>query len=230
MGGVASAFFDLLTRGRLIEYPIGRKPRMKTYKHVAVPPGVDRNLEVLRAAVTEEVRGCIFSVTSSPLVGKAGCSSIACSNCICHQGHRDLLKEYLNKAEKESSTEEQIKAVLKPGMVLRTRAGSFFLWVGGPNEEAYRLEHVNGCVALESCDSLLGWYDDVDAVYAYHNRITPAVAVCSLVALMQGTYDSYTCRVWERPELMKEMTVDEISKALGYKVKVVGNEKADDRL
>jgi hypothetical protein len=38
-------------------------------------------------------------------------------------------------------------------------------------------------------------------------------------------------RVWkwkEPPKPVREMTVDEISKALGVKVKVVGNEKADD--
>jgi hypothetical protein len=34
--------------------------------------------------------------------------------------------------------------------------------------------------------------------------------------------------IWKNPDPVKEMTVDEISKALGYKVKVVGSEKADD--
>lgn len=201
---------------------------MKTYKHVAVPPGVDSNLETLRAAVTKRVDGCIFNATLRPFVGEVGCSSINCPSCICSRMHRDLLKEYLSKAEKESSTEEQIKAVLKPGMILRTRAGAFFLWIGGVREEAYLLEHVNGCVALKDCETLRGRYDSVDAVYAHHSSTTPALAAFSLVALMQGIYDPYTRRVWKRPEPVKEMTVDEISKALGYKVKVVGNEKADD--
>jgi hypothetical protein len=32
-------------------------------------------------------------------------------------------------------------------------------------------------------------------------------------------------RVWKRENSVKEMTVDEISKALGYEVKVVGNDR-----
>lgn len=200
---------------------------MKTYKHVAVPSGVDCNLETLRAAVTRGVKGCAFNATSCTL-GGAGCIGVVCPRCICDSTHRDLLKEYLNKAEKENSMEKQIKAILEPGMVLRTRKGAFFLWVGGPREEAYCLERVKGCVALASCDSLSAEYDDVDAVYAHHNRVASAVCASSLDELMQGKNDPFTRCVWKRPEPAKEMTVDEISKALGYKVKVVGNEKADD--
>ena len=208
---------------------------MKTYKHVAVPLGVDRNPETLRAAMARGVKGCVFNATPCT-IGDAGCIDVTCQNCICDHTHRDLLKEYLNKAEKENSMEEQIKAILKPGMIIRTVSGQFFLWIGGSNEEAYRLEHVNGRIALCDCDSLPisgsllpgGGDDEADVVYAYHNSANPAVAVCSLVNLMQGKYDPYTHRVWKRPEPVKEMTVDEISKALGYKVKVVGNEKADD--
>ena len=48
--------------------------------------------------------------------------------------------------------------------------------------------------------------------------------VTSIVSGKSG--DRYP--IWKKPAPVKEMTVDEISKALGYKVKVVGSEKADD--
>jgi hypothetical protein len=200
---------------------------VKTYKYTVVPSGVDRNPEMLRSAVARGVKGCAFNATPCTL-GDAGCVSVTCPNCICGPTHRDLLSEYLNKAEKENTMEDQIKAILKPGMVLRTRAGAFFLWIGGVTRgEVYRLELTNGRIALAECDSLDGYYD-VDVVYAHHNRATPAVCVTALVDLMQGHDSPYVHCVWKRPEPVKEMTVDEISKALGYKVKVVGNEQADD--
>lgn len=200
---------------------------VKTYKGVAVPSGVDSNLEALHASVANGVRGCVFA-TANSTVGDAGCSDVVCPNCICNPRHRDTLKEYLNKAEKESSMEEQIKKIVKPGMVLRTKKGEFFLWIGGAREEVYRLEHVNGRIALAECDSFDREYDDVDAVYANHNGATPAVCVFSLADLMRGRDCMFAHCVWKRPEPAKEMTVDDISKALGYKVKVVGNEKTDD--
>lgn len=205
----------------------GEENMAKTYKGVAVPSGVDRNQETLRATMSEGVRGCIFNTTSRNIIGLVGCSDIPCRNCICEHTHRDLLKEYLNKVEKESSMEKRIKAILKPGMVLCTRAGDFSLWVGGPSDEAYRLECTGGCVKITGCGSFEE-YDRVDAVYAHSSESSPAVTVSSLVDLMQGRDCPFVHCVWKRPEPAKEMTVDEISKALGYKVKVVGNEKTDD--
>ena len=201
---------------------------MLTYKGLRVPSGVERNREVLCTAVSDGARGCIFNATPRSAIGNVGCSGIACPNCICDQTHRDTLKEYLNKAEKESSVEEQIKKILKPGMVLRTKKGEFFLWIGGAREEVYRLERLHRCIALAECDFFVGEYDDVDAVYAYHRSEAPAVCVFSLVNLMQGKNCQYMRCVWKKPAPVKDMTVAEISKALGYEVRVVANEKADD--
>ena len=205
---------------------------MKTYKHIAVPSGVDRNLETLRAVMSKNVEGCIFNATSHPLVGTIGCSSISCMHCICTTKHRDLLKEYLNQT-KEDNMEKQIKAILKPGMVLRTRAGSFFLWIGGDRGEMYRLslrevEREFSDVVLDSILTDSFSPGEVSAVFADTAFDAPAVRPSAIIALLKGKDSEFARCVWERPKPVKEMTVDEISKALGYKVKVVGNEQADD--
>ena len=57
------------------------------------------------------------------------------------------------------------------------------------------------------------------------NLVSPSWSSCT-TAPCDGTHCDIC--VLHKPSPAKEMTVDEISKALGYKVKVVGSEKADD--
>ena len=207
---------------------------MKTYKHLAVPSGVDRNLETLRAAAARGVKGCAFNAT--PCVhADAGCVGINCSDCICDRTHRNFLIEYLNKAEaeREHIMEEQIKALLKPGMIIRTVHGGFRLWVGGGRGEMYQLSLRNverelNTVVLDSILTDSFFPREVAAVFADASCDAPAVRPSAIVALLNGKDSEFVRCVWKRPEPAKEMTVDEISKALGYKVKVVGNEQADD--
>lgn len=71
----------------------------------------------------------------------------------------------------------------------------------------------------------------VVAIHGYKARTTGDILYLDceeLKSIVSGkSGDRYL--IWEKPEeATKEMTVDEISKALGYKVKVVGSEKADD--
>lgn len=204
---------------------------IKRFKGVAVPSGVDRNLEEVHALMSERVEGCIFNATSRcHIVGLVGCSDIACSNCICAHMHRDLLKEYINKtkSEKENSAmEEQIKAILKPGMVIRTVGGQFFLWIGGVSRECYRIELTPTGVCIRENIAWFRRYGEVDRVFADTHESSPAMPLIAMILSMNGM-DASTWVEWKRPEPAKEMTVDEISKALGYKVKVVGNDKADD--
>lgn len=223
-----------ITRRSKTKKPIHKKENsMITYfRGVAVPVGVDRNLERLRAAVARRVVGCAFDATPCTL-GDAGCIDVACPDCICDRTHRDLLKEYLNKAEKENSMEEQIKAILKPGMVIQTVSGQFFLWIGGPRGEMYTIslrqaEREFDAVVLEEINGDSFPPEEINAVFADATFDAPAVRPSVIVALLNGKDPEFVRCVWKRPEPAKEMTVDEISKALGYKVKVVGNEKADD--
>lgn len=70
------------------------------------------------------------------------------------------------------------------------------------------------------------------AVCLDHNRIgeiyrsddgTNIFGDGELVELVE--YRPEKWRIWKRENSVKEMTVDEISKALGYEVKVVGNDR-----
>jgi hypothetical protein len=190
--GIASAFFDLLTRGRLIEYLMRRKPGMKTYKYTVVPSGVDRNLETLRAAVARGVNGCAFNATPCTL-GDAGCVSVTCPNCICDRTHRNLLIEYLNKveAEKENIMEERLKAILKPGMIIRTVHGDFRLWIGGSRGEMYSIslravEREFDTVVLDSILTDSFSPEEINAVFADAAFDAPAVRPCAIVALLKG--------------------------------------------
>lgn len=227
MGGIASAFFDLVIRGRIYEKLIRRKPSMLYYRNLCVPCSVRNHKEDLKEEVSKGVRGCALSSSLLLPGSMPDCFGISCDKCICTSEHRDTLKEYLGMKESNIATKEQIKKLLKPGMVLCTREGAFSLWVGGPRDEVYCLERIDWRIEITECVPFEE-YDKVDAVYAHPNSASPAVCVSSLVDLMRGKDCPIVCCVWKRPEPVKEMTVDEISKALGYKVKVVGNEKTDD--
>lgn len=110
--------------------------------------------------------------------------------------------------------------VLKPCMVIVFRSGDVHLMVT-PNL-GYKLEAVGSHVCLgEDFEP-----DPIEIQRIYYivwDRSPRWPDYTTLYDICNGSdaYDEYI--VWERPKV-KEMTVDEISKALGYAVKVVGND------
>lgn len=210
---------------------------MLYYKHLCVPHFVSNHKEALKAEVSKGVGVCALSPLHESN-RRFSCFGIPCGNCICSPEHRDTFKEYLGMKESNITTKEQLKKLLKPGMVIRTVEGECFLWVGGSSDAAYKIALRSEPSRLDRVEidstflEVLANYE-IDAVFAhrtYAMKASPALSTLQMLDLLrEGSCDSpFVEVVWKRPEPVKEMTVDEISKALGYKVKVVGNEKADD--
>ena len=125
---------------------------------------------------------------------------------------------------------------LKPGMVLRydkidwsseSTVDGYMLYLRSPGDdvfEGYDLETSGGSVLFRT--SLRVRARSVSAVY--DSRDGKLFAAYAIPYIMSPDRDSaeqmfrHRVTVWERTEPVREMTVNESSKALGYKVKVVG--------
>jgi hypothetical protein len=114
---------------------------------------------------------------------------------------------------------------LKPGMIVHKSKGGYYLVVVERKDDvvAYRCSLDFGSLFISEAVSFQAEDPDIDAVY--DERGTHWFMPAIIVDILRG---SGRHRIWKRPDPVKEMTVDEISRALGYKVKVVGSEKVDD--
>jgi hypothetical protein len=214
MGGVASALLGVFVRGLLYEKLIQGEKMVKTFKGFVVPELLDteKGREFVKKIFKHNVRW-----TGCALAGCGQCSKDnECGSCICSllpggTYRRQALEEYVRKY---SGVPE-----LEPGDIVRI-GDWFYIYV--QDNWAYRVkdEYILGInlVQPETIDNR-----DVEAVY---RKVGGLHVLSEIAAIFRGSYEEEP--YWKRPETVKEMTVDEISKALGYKVKVVGDEKTDD--
>ena len=204
----------------------------KCFKGFIIPPLADTPEG--REAVREGHQGardyCFLSevkcMTQECIGAKRSCDRcIACSNDGDARRKREAFEEYDRRYPVEGAMPE-----LKSGMIVEMCDGAFLHLVsaGGdllaeivfptePGRYGVRRREplIPDCVAP----------DFVARVWAPPRQrgYFTCPEICSA---LRGAL--VTCIVWKKPTPAKEMTVDEISKALGYKVKVVGSEKADD--
>lgn len=129
-------------------------------------------------------------------------------NCITFE---EFMEEY-NKMKKFTKDD------LKVGMLVEIRSGQRAIVMPTKYGELYFMFR-NDSAKLDMFDENLKCVTDLkhlDIVRVYnlpHGKTS-----------YYDLYSSYRDLLWERKEI-KEMTIDEISEALGYKVKVVGGDK-----
>lgn len=212
--GVASEMFGVAARGFLYDKLIHGGKMVKTFKGFVVPELLD----------TEKGRAFVNKIFKSKDVW-AGCAltgcgqyckGIACGSCICSllpgsEFRCNALEEYVRKY---SGVPE-----LEPGDIVRIGDG-FYVHI--QHNRAYRV-HDNYIfdIHLNQPEII-----DTGVVAAVYRKVGELHTTSEIKAILRGSYEEEP--YWKRPESVKEMTVDEISKALGYKVKVVGDEKTDD--
>lgn len=203
----------------------------KCFKGFVIPPLADTPEG--REAIREGYRGaknhcylsCIKCMTGECIKANRLCSRcIACHNCGDAVRKREVFEEYDRRYPVEGAMPE-----LKPGMIVETegeKGSAFYLVVYQRDHDfiAFRLETKEGDLLLGVMRSITSSDSDIRAIYFCNAWKFLSV---SEIAGVVGGEGKVLC-VWEKPDPVKEMTVDEISKALGYKVKVVGSEKADD--
>lgn len=201
---------------------------IKTYKGYSIPDCVDnplyRDTLLYKAASTDSCVACRAGIP-------AGCDGAHCSDCILQMRATDkvdrlkCLREYV-KANPVTSPCEPMPE-LRPGMLLRNDKGDFLLYVT-PSISLTALSCESGVttftwgVRTPDAERIreVWWAAGSDAA------VPPGNTYCIIT---KGIHDPRVVKHWKRPNPVREMTVDEISRALGYEVKVVGsNEKVDD--
>ena len=226
--------YELLARGAIYEKLIFKKEKEnmaeKTFKGFIIPPSADTPEG--REAVRKGYRGnndyCFLSdvkcMAKECVEAERRCNGcIACLNSGDEHLKREAFEEYDRRFPVKGGRGGMPE--LKPGMVVRTSKEYYYLVVVGRKDDvvAYRCRLDFGSLFIAEAVSFQADDPCIDAVYDEGNLhwFIPAV----IVDILRG---SERHRIWKRPAPVKEMTVDEISKALGYEVKVVGSEKADD--
>lgn len=177
------------------------------------------------------------------------CMRVSCSGCILypHGGDKEArAKAFADYARakgfeinRNGGTASQGMPEIKPGMLVRSTQGFFYLCAFRSAREYvfYQLvgtewgtQLVDHRAIPHDQDNAFAWVENIyyDERFGVSRSWLPSSYIRSIV---HSDGKKVPCAHWHRPKgttVVKEMTVDEISKALGYKVKVVGNEKADD--
>lgn len=103
------------------------------------------------------------------------------------------------------------KADIRDGMVVELRNGAVYMVMG------------NVLMNFEDCLSLTPYNDTLETTSDC--LVIDKVYKSGTLTMKRYFEHSNLILIWERPNLIKEMTVDEIEKELGYKIKIVGDTK-----
>lgn len=151
------------------------------------------------------------------------CGYIRCRDCILGQGNLNTLIEYVSSPRKPDNMPELKPgmAILLPDMVTR----GYVCEVTGNEVVAYKM--LPGArYGVELVKIIRCRRDAVSKVWYRTGDNRSPLTLDDLRAIMGvDGYKTIAVAEWTR---MKKLTVDEISKLLGYTVEIVGSEKADD--
>lgn len=197
---------------------------MDSYRGFKIPTCMKESANRAKIAevLTEGKGGCLAN--AGPL--SAGCSHISCGECILdmdEHGRRGVLFEYLSSLYPGLGTFPQ--RVVRAGMLLRMRDGAYYYCIGECSFAEVIVEY-SPCSAprlvVRRITEDIDW-DKVSAVWWRRDAKNLMLTFDDLIALMGDLRGKSIDGVesWERPEPVREMTLDEISKELGYEVKVV---------
>lgn len=206
---------------------------METYKGFKVPPhpkdGLKHAVEDFNSE--DATCGCIG----------ACCEDVHCQDCIFTLGNAsekslDAFAEYAaehgytitRKGYEYVNMEKNVMPELKPGMVVEFRSGDKclvvtekwgYMLISSSSTADRPLAGITARTGLQKDDP------NIRRIWAPTNpEDIPRYRALSQLAHEDVLDDDSIKLIWERAKV-REMTVDEISKALGYEVKVVGREE-----
>ena len=204
--------------------------KYKFFRGIVIPPLADtpEGREAVRRGYEGASTYCFLADVKN-MVGECSEAGRCCHNCIAclNSGDERRKREVFEQYDREIPVKGRGgMPELKPGMVVRVGFGEYYLIVSDRKSDcvAYRYaKNDSGGLLLRDVRSFEGGDPSIEAVYG--DTVLKWLSPHNLAGILRGD-ERY--RIWKRPDPVKEMTVDEISEALGYKVKVVGSEKADD--
>lgn len=197
---------------------------MKKFKGYVVPEGVGKRLHELKIAADSCVLGetpCAVSCaqTHSAPLSKYSCQGILCSECVCN--YSNVFKDYLESIGTCCSSREPIVPPQEyiPGTVCKVAYNQDKgFWVTCVHGTLYKFTIGTTTTFVQQISEML----PVSVVYEW--RTFNDIEVNNLKKhINEGTLDHIFNVVWEAPlrQETQELTVAEISKRLGYPVKVV---------
>lgn len=126
--------------------------------------------------------------------------------------------EFIGRNQIEEKEKEKMNKMpkLKSGDVFKDVNGRWFLVV--TEKEGYIIDPTNRRISMHY------FLETVNPVEIYRETDGDVFGANTLERIINGKPVDASWLFWKKPEPVKEMTVDQISEALGYTVKVVGNE------
>lgn len=197
---------------------------LKEFRGLIVPPIIDYKKTVAKFRRRD---------FDCPCCAVAGCAGYNCFACIF--SHRNSLARlaYINELEaalkeKENETMEENKTIeefLRPGVLFKTESGEWYINIRG--YYAYNVtldERGDWCIK--------GMYTNIvrpkDVIEAYDVGETAAGAsenmpllVSDIGIIIKGLNLPCHIKTWKRPTPIKELTMSDLEKHFGCKVKVV---------
>lgn len=160
-----------------------------------------------------------YSITNSRfvgyVVGNLGNGTISVS-----RNKTDISKGFDVDEECFDLVERNFKGMLKSGDVLETNGKDRYIYFE-TDDERNLISLGGGHMCLEDYDNELKLRGDINSEFTI-KKIYRYSYLGDLVKFIQGNCSLLESQlIWERAEDAKEMTVEEISKALGYEIKVV---------
>lgn len=218
------ATFDAVNKylDGLIDEAEKENETMDEYKGLKVPKMSELQLAELWYEVKDN-RYCACRKDSS------FCGKLNCIKCLWSHTNAAERYNYLKSIfEKEGDTENMkenktIEEFLKPGVLFKTEGGYWYINIRG--NFAYNITSaVGGYIKIGSATSI----KPEDIVEAYDTDVTidgtdekQPLFVSNIEAIINGRSFPWHIKTWERPEPVKEMTMEDLEKTLGYKVKIV---------
>jgi hypothetical protein len=145
-----------------------------------------------------------------------------CNKCLCLSDHRDELLEWMGKNKNINEVKE--KEMFTSEKMPELQFGDVVKWDDGPygivgNTDVHFLTNKDGIMSITGVSRSKTAVENIIKVFRSSNG--EGFRQGELYRIYTGLAAGFV--IWERPEV-REMTVDQISKELGYTVKVIGND------
>lgn len=189
-------------------------------KEYEVPPAEHRDIDVVTKAITND-----SECSCSGVVKGGNCEGVMCWDCVFSSRNPEARLEYLKMKGIVKMENNDTMPEIKGGMLVRNGSD----WVLTANSsEGYVISSTSDGTPTLFIGTRINDYDAISEVY-YNNTDVDgdnALCVADIRAIMSGSVDFNDSRndnisVWKRPEPVKEMTMEDLEKHFGCKVKIV---------
>lgn len=195
---------------------------MDEYKGLKAPKMGTEELEKLWREVKNNrgyvcPKGCEF------------CGNLDCNECVwsCQNSAEryDYLKSIFEKEDGDKETMDENKTIeefLRPGVLFKTENGHWYINIRGNYAYNVMTQDFGDYIKICSCsrvnpNAIIEAYDIDETI----SREVQPLFLSNIEAIIKGRPFTFDVKIWKRPEPVKEMTMSDLEKHFGCKVKIV---------